>query len=239
MESNGTFTPVQSARLYDQIVEQIETHIASGVLGAGDRLPSERDMASQFGVSRAVVREATKALQQKGLVEIRVGSGVFVVNNTANMAKESLGLMIKMGCKDASGELVEARELLEGVIARLAAIRRTKEHIDALQRAVDALEASGNDIQAAATADLVFHQTIARASGNQYLAILLNTINERLYDARFSYFSIKGALEESVADHKAILRSVRDRDSDLCSQAMSQHVQKIRRVFDVSRSDVE
>lgn len=232
MEDNGTFTPVQSARLYDQIVEQIESRIASGSIGVGDRLPSERDMAAQFGVSRAVVREAAKALQQKGLVEIRFGSGVFVADNSADVARESLDLMIRMGREDAFSELVEARELLERLIAQLAAIRRTEEHVDTLQCTVEALEASRSDTQAAVTADLEFHQTIARASGNRYLAMLLNTINESLHDARFRYFSIEGALDDSLADHKAILSLVRDRDSERCSQTMGQHVRKMRRVFD-------
>jgi GntR family transcriptional repressor for pyruvate dehydrogenase complex len=127
------YFPIQSERLYEQIVGQIEQLIEAGDLKVGDRLPSERELAEQFAVSRTAVREAVKALRQKGLVEIRPGRGTFITNGTSNSVRSSLDMLIKMGVTKGSGNLVEVREILEPEIAALAATI-TDEYIVAMQK---------------------------------------------------------------------------------------------------------
>ena len=117
------YLPIQSERLYEQIVNQIEQRIESGDLKVGDQLPSERELAEQFTVSRTAVREAVKALRQKGLLEIRPGRGTLITNGTSDTVRNSLGMLMKIGVTKGLGDLVEVREILEPEIAALAATR--------------------------------------------------------------------------------------------------------------------
>src|SRR5512136_427194 len=100
---------IQSERLYEKIVEQIKGRIVSGELKIGDHLPSERELAEQFQVSRTAVREAVKALSEKGLVQVRPGRGTFITNGTSQAVRQSLGIMMKIGQAGGTRDLVEVR----------------------------------------------------------------------------------------------------------------------------------
>ncbi|MGA2697591.1 MAG: GntR family transcriptional regulator, partial [Terriglobales bacterium] len=117
------YTAVQTSRLYEQIVQQIEDSIIKGTLKPGDQLPAERELALQFGVSRTAVREAVKALQEKGLVEAFSGRGTFITDGTTQSIRQSLDRMIKIGQPEGSLQLAEVRAILEPEIASLAATR--------------------------------------------------------------------------------------------------------------------
>src|ERR1700732_2926639 len=100
---------VQTSRLYEQIVQQIQDSITNGELREGDQLPAERELAQQFGVSRTAVREAVKTLREKGLVEAYPGRGTFITNGSSHSIWQSLDRMVKIGQTEGSGSLVEAR----------------------------------------------------------------------------------------------------------------------------------
>src|SRR5512143_596110 len=117
------YQAIQSERLYEQIVQQIEKRFLSGDLKVGDRLPPERELAEQFGVSRTAVREAGKALRQRGLVEIQPGRGTFITNGASEAVRHSLGLLMKIAGTDASPDLIEVREIIEPEIAARSAMR--------------------------------------------------------------------------------------------------------------------
>jgi len=117
------YKTVRTSRLYEQIVQQIEESILKGALKAGDQLPAERDLAQRFGVSRTAVREAVKALREKGLVEAYSGRGTFITDGTSQAIRQSLGLMVKIGQPSGSVHLAEVRAILEPEIAALAATR--------------------------------------------------------------------------------------------------------------------
>ena len=121
------YTPIHSGRLYEQIVAQIETRILNGELRPGDKLPSERELAEQFGVSQTAIREAMKALTQKGLVEIHPGRGTYVTDSTSQAIRHSIDLLVKIGSEDGIRDLVEVREIIEPEIAGLAAFRASEE----------------------------------------------------------------------------------------------------------------
>src|SRR5713101_1514617 len=127
---NGSLAPasgqpvyrtVRTSRLYEQIVQQIEDSILKGALKPGDQLPAERELAQTFGVSRTAVREAVKALREKGLVEAYSGRGTFVTDGTSQVIRQSLGLVARIGQPDGSVHLAEVRTILEPEIAALAA----------------------------------------------------------------------------------------------------------------------
>src|SRR3972149_8378282 len=125
--TNPVYTPIQSGRLYEKIVEQIEQRILSGDLKTGDRLPAERELCEQFGVSRTAVREAVKALSEKGLADVQPGRGTFITNGSSRAMRYSLGMLGKFGRAKGSSDLVEVREMFEPEIAALAASRADDE----------------------------------------------------------------------------------------------------------------
>ena len=105
------YSAVQSSRLYELIIEQIQNRIMEGKLRPGDKLLSERELAEQFGVSRTAVREAVKALREKGLVKIQPGRGTFITNltdGTSEVMRDSLGLIVKVGLRSGLADLVQA-----------------------------------------------------------------------------------------------------------------------------------
>src|SRR5580658_4165210 len=120
---NAVYKLVRTSRLYEQIVQQIEDSILKGTLKAGDQLPSERDLAQRFGVSRTAVREAVKALCEKGLVEAYSGRGTFITDGTSRVIRQSLDLIVRIGQREGSAHLSELRQMLEPQIAALAATR--------------------------------------------------------------------------------------------------------------------
>src|SRR3974377_1047350 len=107
------YKAIQTERLYEQIVQQIEQRFLSGDLKVGDRLPPERELADQFVVSRTAGREAVNALRQKGLVEVLPGRGTFITNSASEVVRHSLGLLMKIAGSDGSLDLVEVREIIE------------------------------------------------------------------------------------------------------------------------------
>src|SRR5215831_2000709 len=120
---------IRSSRLYEQIVQQVEESIHKGALKPGDQLPPERELAEQFGVSRTAVREAVKALREKGLVEAYPGRGTFITDGTSYSIRQSFDRMMRIGQPEASAYLVEVREILEPEIAGLAAARADAEDL--------------------------------------------------------------------------------------------------------------
>src|SRR3984893_11704772 len=132
------YTPIQSTRVFEQVAVQIETRILRGEVRSGDRLPTERELAEQFHVSRTAVREAMKILAQKGLVDMRPGRGTIVIDGAREAMKHSIGLVMKLNLGEVGGSdnLVEVREMLEAEIAALAAARATEKEIAAMREAV-------------------------------------------------------------------------------------------------------
>src|SRR5258708_36178744 len=107
------YKAVRTSRLYEQIVHQIEQSILKGVLKPGDQLPAERELAQRFGVSRTAVREAVKALREKGLVDAYTGRGTFITDGTSQAARQSFDLMVKIGQQEGAPHLAELRLILD------------------------------------------------------------------------------------------------------------------------------
>src|SRR5215467_10712201 len=130
------YKAVRSSRLYEQIVQQVEESIQKGALKTGDKLPPERELAEQFGVSRTAVREAVKALREKGLVEAYPGRGTFITSETSNTIRRTLDRMVRAGKLEGTLQVVEVREILEPEIAALAATRANEEVVNEMREAV-------------------------------------------------------------------------------------------------------
>ncbi|MBI5351504.1 MAG: FadR family transcriptional regulator [Chloroflexi bacterium] len=224
------YLPIQSERLYEQIVSQIEQRIEKGELKVGDQLPSERELAEQFAVSRTAVREAVKALREKGLVEILAGRGTFITDGTSDKIRNSLGLLMKIGNIKGSANLVEVREILEPEIAALAATRITDEYIVAMQEAVNIMEVAtaSNNSEAFVEADLDFHLALAEATQNPIIPALMDSVIDLLREQRKRTGNVSGGLARGQYHHKIILDAVIKRDPDAARQAMQNHLQQVR-----------
>jgi GntR family transcriptional repressor for pyruvate dehydrogenase complex len=219
---------IQASRLYEQIVQQIEESILKGQLNEGSQLPAERDLAKQFGVSRTAVREAIKALQEKGLVDAFPGRGTFVTNGTSNSMRRSLDRIIKSGEPDGLAYLVEVREILEPEIAALAAVRATEQDLTAMREALDVMDNAGRDSDAFIEADLDFHLALAEAAANPIVLSLIDSIVGLLREQRLRIFRIPGGPECGQDHHKRILEAIQRHDPHEARVAMQAHLSQVR-----------
>src|SRR6201998_1857611 len=219
---------VQSSRLYEQIVQQIEESILNGELQAGSKLPAERELAQQFGVSRTAVREAIKALQEKGLVDAFPGRGTFVTDGTSNPMRRSLDRIVKSGEQIGRTYLAEVREILEPEIAALAAARADDQHVQSMREACDMMDNAGPDADAYIEADLDFHLALAEAAGNPIVLSLIDSIVGLLREQRIGIFQVKGGAERGQYHHKKILEAIDHRNAAGAREAMKAHLKQVR-----------
>jgi GntR family transcriptional repressor for pyruvate dehydrogenase complex len=220
---------IQTPRRYERIVEQIEQWILNGSMKPGDQLPGEHDLAQRFGVSRTAVREAAKALREKGLVEPCSGRGTFVMHGMSHVMRQSLDLMARMGQLDGSAHLGEVRNILEPHIAALAARRVEEQHLHAMREAFQAMDRNLDNAEAYIEADLDFHLALAEAAGNPLILSLLDSIVGLLREERIRLFRVNGAPQRSQLHHKRILQAVESRDAQAAREAMRAHLQQVQK----------
>jgi GntR family transcriptional regulator, transcriptional repressor for pyruvate dehydrogenase complex len=219
---------VRTSRLYEQIVQQIEESIVKGDLKTGDQLPAERELAQRFGVSRTAVREAVKALREKGLVEAYSGRGTFITDGTRQAVRQSLDLMSRMGQQEGSRDLAEVRAILEPEIAALAAQRIQEPELATMREAVAVMDKAGQDPDAYIEADLDFHLALAEGASNPLILSLIDSIVGLLREQRLRIFKVSGGPERGQAHHKKILEAIERRDADKAREAMRSHLEQVR-----------
>jgi len=219
---------VRTSRLYEQIVQQIEESIVKGSLKAGDQLPAERELAQRFGVSRTAVREAVKALREKGLVEAYSGRGTFITDGTTQAVRQSLDLMVKIGQPEGSTHLAEVRAILEPEIAALAAVRIQEPELATMREAVAAMDEAGQDAEAYIEADLDFHLALAEGACNPLILSLLDSIVGLLREQRLRIFKVPGGPARGQVHHKQILDAVEHHDAEKAREAMRAHLCQVR-----------
>lgn len=219
---------VRSSRLYEQIVQQVEDSIHKGTLKPGDQLPPERELAQQFGVSRTAVREAVKALHEKGLVEAYPGRGTFITDGTSYSMRQSLDRMVKVGQAEGSAFLAEVRAILEPEIAALAATRADAEDVSSMREQVAVMDGACKDPDAFIEADLDFHLALAEAAANPIILSLIDSIVGLLREQRMGIFQVEGGPERGQHHHKRILKAIELRDPTGAREAMKAHLVQVR-----------
>jgi DNA-binding FadR family transcriptional regulator len=213
-------------RLYEQISHKLATAIADGKYDVGQRLPSERELAQSFGVSRPTVREAIIALELDGLVEVRLGSGVYVTHRQPPSGSE--------GAKDIGPfELLEARRVIEGEAAALAALRIDDEQLAQLSALIAEMRDDNrqNEILMSEEADRRFHELIASSTQNSGIIAAV----QMLWDARARSpqshsMDDKGrarGLKPPIDEHAAIVRALKKRDPEAARAAMHEHITRV------------
>ncbi|MFI5094682.1 MAG: FadR/GntR family transcriptional regulator [Candidatus Acidiferrum sp.] len=219
---------VRSSRLYEQIVRQVEESIRKGAMKPGDQLPPERELAQQFGVSRTAVREAVKALREKGHVEAYPGRGTFITDGTSHVIRQSLDRMIRIGQPEGSGFLAEVREILEPEIAALAATRADAQDLAAMREPISVMDEARKDSDAFIEADLDFHLALAEAAANPLILSLIDSIVGLLREQRMRIFLVEGGPERGQYHHKRILEAIEHRDPIGAREAMKAHLRQVR-----------
>lgn len=219
--------PIKTKKIYEEIIEQIRVLVVKGDLKAGDRLPSERDLAVRLNVSRASVREALSALEMMGLVEIRSGEGTFIQKVNLDSVMTPLTWVLSME-KDTVLELLEVRKMLEGQTVALAAKRAVSEDLRELE---DALKAMLEDLQTGQIgeqADLRFHYAVAKASKNKILLRLMNAISDTMHQtlkaSRVRLYEEQVTPERLYKEHVHILEAIIERKDDEARQFMLEHL---------------
>jgi GntR family transcriptional repressor for pyruvate dehydrogenase complex len=215
--------PIKSTRIYEEIVRQVKQLIAEGRFKSGDRLPPERELAEKFVVSRTSVREALRALESLGLIDIRPGEGTFVREVSIDALVGPLALVMTSQ-REAIGELFEARRVLEPVIAALAASRATPDEVQEMERI---LEDQAREIAAGRTGlaqDAAFHTAIGTAAHNRAITRLVHAIIDLLTQSREESLNTPGRPTRSHQDHRRIVEAIARRDSVAARQAMLDHL---------------
>lgn len=225
--------PVNKLRpAYQQVADQLRELILGGALATGDRLPTEAELTTNFGVSRSTVREALRLLASQGLITTLRGTtgGTFVAQVRAEEVSQyleaSIGLM--SGSDEMSvSEMLEARELLEVPVAQLAAERREQHHLDALRAALEREQASrGRGVKFLEHRN--FHTVISEAAGNSLLVMMSEPIF-RVLQGRFLRPAVPEDFWEQVdCDHEEILIAIEKGDSSASGRAMQEHLQRLR-----------
>lgn len=221
------YKAIRPSRLYEQIVEQVEESILKGRLKPGERLPAERDLAQDFGVSRTAVREAIKTLREKGLVEAYSGRGTFVTSGTSQAFRQSLDLMIRINPQEGLLHLAELRQMLEPEIAARAATRIDEQLLATMQEAVDQMDSYVQDPEGYVEADLDFHLAMAEAVGNPLILSLLDSIVGLLRAQRTRIFKVEGGPERGQFHHKKILAAIEQHDAESAREAMRAHLKQV------------
>jgi len=233
---NPVYKVVRTSRLYEQIVQQIEDSVLNGSLKPGDQLPAERDLAQRLGVSRTAVREAVKALREKGLVEAYSGRGTFITDGTSQAARQSFDLMVKIGQQEGAPHLAELRLILEPGIAALAAARIQEPELVAMREAVAVMDRAQRDPGAFIEADLDFHLALAEAAANPLILSLIDSIVGLLREQRIKIFNVEGGPQRGQLHHKRILEAVERRDPEMARSAMRAHLEQVRQDSQISSS---
>src|SRR5579883_343377 len=219
--------PITKTRIYEQIVLQLQQDILSGQIAPGTRLPTERDLAAQFGVSRASIREALSVLQSRSLIESRQGDGTIVSPSV------DAGLLIPLSDQLARSRAaimnpLEVRYMFEPQTAYLAAERATDAEIAVMAETLRAQEAAVAAGGTGIDEDTAFHFAIARASHNDLVVTIIGHINASLRETREWSLRARSGAERSIRYHHNILAAIARHDPQAAQAAMAAHVEDVQ-----------
>jgi GntR family transcriptional repressor for pyruvate dehydrogenase complex len=217
---------IRKTRIYEEVVSQIHELIREGKFKARDQLPSERELAETFKVSRTSVREALRALEAQGLVVSRTGAGNFVAELPIESLVAPLAAML-IEEKDALADIFEMRKLIEPHIASLAAERATKRDIDRMKKILDKQREAVSRGETGVDADAELHFAIGRATQNQALEKLVSGLMDILSHSREESLQTKDRRKASIESHRKILVAIETHDTKKAREAMLFHIEQV------------
>ncbi len=228
---------VEPQRLYRQIAEQLRQLMTSGEFAVGSRLPAERDLATQLGVSRPSVREALIALEVEGMIEVRTGSGIYVQSSAPNQHPSGVNGN-DVTAEWGPLEVMSARILVEAEVAALAANNAQKKDLQAIRNGLQKMKREVAQDEVPRWGDQAFHEGIAQACGN---GVLLDTVqrfwqarNGPLFERLGDYFENPTSWQAAIAEHQAVLEAIEARDSSGARKAMQKHLKQAHKRYSAS-----
>ncbi|MEW1828735.1 FadR/GntR family transcriptional regulator [Streptomyces sp. NPDC088196] len=208
-------------------IDSIKALIGEGRLEPGQRLPTERDLAAQLGISRSSMREAIRALTVLGVLEARHGSGIYVTQLEAGDLLETFGVVADLSRGPGLVELLEVRRILESTATALAAARITPDQLAEVEKHLTAMNAT-DDPEEILAHDLAFHREIAAAAGNDTMAAILEGLSSRTFRARvWRGYQEEGAFARTRREHAAIHRALVAHDPEAARAAAASHVGEV------------
>lgn len=217
--------PLQKTRLFEVIVEQIQSQIKDGSLKPGEQLPGERELAERLNVSRTAVREAIRTLEMMGCVDIKPGEGVFVKEVKLDDLLKPIKTSISVD-KEMILNLLDARDVIEVEAAKRAAVHATEEDIQKMSytliQAQKSIEQGGIGLQQ----DNEFHICVAEATQNPIFVLIMNLIADLLVKSREATLNIPGEPEKTLDDHKEIYQAIACKNPEKASTLMKEHIFK-------------
>jgi len=226
------FKPVKNQKMYVQIAEQIKSLISEGALKVGDRLPSERELSTQFSASRSTVRESLTSLEILGLIEVKTGLGTFVSKQTPN---DNNILGEELGSNISPTELFEARLIIEPKLSNLAAQRATIEDVQEMTKVIEeAKHLDNTQVDKFEELDRKFHLLIAKAANNEVLYKFEENINSERLGKLWGNMKVKslqkeGRVDKYKTEHQEILDSIQERNPTLAEKLTRKHLLEIKR----------
>jgi GntR family transcriptional regulator, transcriptional repressor for pyruvate dehydrogenase complex len=214
---------IRRVKLKDQVADMLLDMISSGDYGAGDRLPPERILVEQIGVSRTVVREALNLLETRGLIRIEHGRGAVVSANGAHALHNNLGFLLRMQ-PGALWELMEMRKALEVEVAGLAAERANAEDIATMRAKLDRMREKIDAPEGYVEADVGFHEMLTRSARNRVILMMMEPIVDLLLASRRMTGSKEANAKRALRAHEAILKKVEAKDVEGARREMRKHM---------------
>ena len=220
------FKVINKKSTLETIIQQIKNQIKKGILKPGEKLPSERKLSDLLGVSRASVREAIQALAFSGYLEVIQGKGTYILE-IATKYDEIVNFFSEFS-NYSLDYLMEARIMLEGEFARLAALNANQEEIDLVERIFNEI-ASSEDLNSFVVKDLEFHLTIAKATHNPIMNGLMKIIGEMLYKETRKIIEISGdTRKNTIETTRNLVQAIKQRNAEKAKELMSEHIRNIR-----------
>jgi GntR family transcriptional repressor for pyruvate dehydrogenase complex len=226
---------IKKAKLTDIVVQKIKAAIRNGELKSGDRIPSHDELCERWGISRTTIREALNRLESMGILTKYQGRGTYINDISAEkvITANHLGSILD---RTAVLQLLEARKLVEPLIASLSAQRRTQAELLGLQKLLDELEQANqsNNHEHYSRADHEFHLFISKISKNPFLEVMMRNISAPLAVQQMEVISLKPEEQarisaESQALHQRIFDAIRDADSQAAKEGMERHLESIEK----------
>jgi GntR family transcriptional repressor for pyruvate dehydrogenase complex len=208
----------------DEAILKIKEMIVGGELKPGDRLPKEPELAARLGLSRNSLREAVKALSLMHVLDVRQGDGTYVTSLEPQLLLEAVNFVVDFHSDDSVLQFFEVRRILEPTATALAAVRASEDELKQLEKL---LEQTGPEapVDQLVASDLEFHRGIAEASGNNVLCSLLDGLTGATQRARiWRGLTEEGALERTLAEHRAILEALRSREPEVARSWATVHI---------------
>jgi GntR family transcriptional repressor for pyruvate dehydrogenase complex len=228
--------PSSSSQATEEVVARVSELIKSAQLKPGDRLPPERELSKQLGVSRPSLRSGLRALASMGVLVSRQGAGTFVADGPPTLDSEPLRLLAALH-GFSFNHMFETRSILEVGAAGLAAEHATGEHLATLADEIAEMYAALGDPQEYLVHDIRFHRAVAAASCNPTLATLVEMVSAVMYQRRRDTIERAHDFGESLELHQQVYRAIRARQPEEARAAMREHIVRAQRAFALEESE--